>query len=176
METSERDLKVWLDRAKKAESAANQVLAHHELSAARIIELNHLLLTLASLPVDVKDLFSEAVTCLQLDLRRSAIVVSWAGFFSTLVERLFQDHELTLRSVRPKWQFTDLHELKEGYPESQILDSAKEVKLVKKTDLKVYHGQLSTRNKCAHPTLFRPNRNGAIGFVNDMLDQTKLFL
>jgi hypothetical protein len=37
-------------------------------------------------------------------------------------------------------------------------------------------GQLSTRNQCAHPTLYKPSLNSAIGYVDEMIRQTIEYL
>ena len=169
-------LRDWQNRALLARKEAHHVLAKHEASKSRVVILDDLLGSLSGFPVDIKDYFQEAVTCLENNLLRSAVVLSWAGFFHVLSESLFHRHEKDIKAKRPKWKFKGLIELKENYPESQILDVAKEVKLTKKSDLKIYQGQLATRNQCAHPTLYKPSLNEAIGFVDKMVRQISVFL
>jgi hypothetical protein len=66
--------------------------------------------------------------------------------------------------------------LKEQYPEAQIPDVGKDVKFTGKAQLKVLHGQLSQRNQCAHPTLYRPSMNAVIGYVDEMVRQTLSYI
>ena len=89
---------------------------------------------------------------------------------------LVSDKEAEIRSVRPKWKFKDLAELKEQFPESQILDVGKEVGVVKKAQLKVLQGHLATRNQCAHPTVYLPSLNVGIGYVDELIAFTKLYI
>ena len=162
----------WLNRAITARDEAHKILSVHEQAVSRIVILEDLLQKLKGLPIDVQDYFREATTCLEQNLLRSAVVVSWSGFFHVFAEKMYVQHELALRQARPKWQFKDLGELKENYVEYQILEAARIISLISKAELRVYQGQLAERNRCAHPTLYRPSLNSALGFVDNMLRQT----
>lgn len=162
----------WLIRTRTAQRAAHAVLATHEQSASRVILLEDLVRRLVVAPVDVQDYFREAVTCLEQGLNRSGVVLAWAGHFHVFSETLFQKHEADIRSARPKWAFKDLADLKEQVAEAQLLDVGKEVKFIGKAKLRVLQGQLSVRNQCAHPTLYRPSMNSAIGYVDELVLQT----
>lgn len=170
--TAERETRDWVRRAERARAAAHEVLGNHEAARSRVVILEQLLQRLSGLPVDIQDYFREAATCLEVGARRAAIVLAWAGFFHTVAEQVLAQHEPTLRAKRPKWKFKDLDELKEGYAEAQILDAAREVGLIKKAELRIFQGQLSMRNLCAHPTLYAPSLNVAIGYVDSVLVQT----
>lgn len=166
----------WVTRARTVEEEANRIFARYEHSRARVVVLNVLLKRLELLPIDVRDYFSEAVQCLELNLLRSASVMSWAGFFQVFAEKLFEDHENDIRSIRLKWAFKDLTELKENISESQILDVAKDLKFINKARLRVLQGHLATRNQCAHPTLYKPSLNSCIGYVDEMISSTEKYL
>lgn len=166
----------WVTRARNVEEEANRIFAKYEHSKARVVVLNVLLKRLEPLPIDVKDYFSEAVQCLELNLLRSASVMSWAGFFQVFAEALYVNHESDIRSIRPKWTFKDLTELKENVSESQILDVAKDIKFINKAWLRVLQGHLATRNQCAHPTLYKPSLNSCIGYVDEMIRLTVRYL
>lgn len=166
------DLDSIYQRARSAENAAHEILSQHELSPSRVIHLEALAKRLSGTPVDVQDYFQEAITCLEQELYRAAIVMAWAGHFNVFFEVLYKKHESDIRTERPKWKFKDIAELKEGYAESHILEVAKVVKFVKRAEFRVLDGQLSTRNQCAHPTMFKPSLNSAIGYVDDMISQT----
>ena len=166
----------WYQRAVRANREAHKVLSAHEQAQSRVIILEDLLKKLQSLPVDVQDYFMEATTCLQHDLKKAAIVLSWAGFFHVLVQKVYSERLQDLKSARNKWKFKSLEELKENYVEYQILEAIKDVRLISKTKLRLYQGQLAKRNQCAHPTLYNPSMNSALGYVDDMIRQTIAFL
>lgn len=169
-------LEDWTARASKARHAAHRALAKHESAASRVVLLEELTKSLSGTPVDVQDYFSEAISCLESELYRSSIVLAWAGHFHVFSEVCYQKHETDIRAARPKWAFKDLTELKEAVAESHFLIVAKDVKFTTKAQLRILDGQLSTRNQCAHPTLYRPSMNAAIGYVDDMIRQTLSYL
>ena len=102
----------WTTRASRARRAAHGALAKHESAASRVVLLEDLTKSLSGTPVDVQDYFSEAISCLENKLYRSAIVLSWAGHFHVFSEVCFHRHEADIRSLRPKWTFSDLSELR----------------------------------------------------------------
>jgi len=163
-------------RSDAAKRAAHRALAKHEGAGSRAILLEDSVKSLDALPTEVKDYFNEALTCLQMGMLRAPVVFSWAGFFSVLSKHLYSKHKKDLINKRPKWKFSTLEDLKESFPEAQILDAAKEVGVFGKNDLKKYHGQLSERNQCAHPTPYKPNLNVAIGYLDQMICQTKQYI
>ncbi len=128
------------------------------------------------LPVDIQDYFLEATRCLELNLTRGAVILAWAGFFHVLTEKMHETSAAKLHSVRQKWSFTDLSELKENYSEAQILEASKDIKFINRSEKRIYDGQLATRNQCAHPTLYRPSLNSAIGYVDEMIRQTRKYI
>lgn len=155
-----------------ARRAAHHALAGHESAASRVILLEDLTKSLSGTPVDVQDYFRESICCLEGKLYRSAIVVAWAGFFHVFSDTLYDKHEAAIRTARSKWSFKEMAELREAIGESHLLIVAKDVKFITKAQLRMYDGQLSERNQCAHPTLYRPSMNAAIGYVDAMIRQT----
>jgi len=169
-------VELWVRRARRAAADAHRVLSVHESSSSRVVVLEQLVAKLQVLPVDVQDYFHEATLCLGRSLLRAAVVLSWAGFFHVLVDGLYQHKEKEIRQARKKWVFQDLPELKESYAESQILDVARQVGYITKTELRIFQGQLATRNQCAHPTFYRPSLNGALGYVDELVRQTQKYI
>jgi len=170
------ELEDWTARVSKARHAAHRALAKHESSASRVVLLEDLTKNLSGTPVDVQDYFSEAISCLENELYRSGIVLAWAGHYHVFSEICYQKHEADIRTARTKWTFKDLAELKESVAESHFLIVAKDVKFTTRAQLRILDGQLSQRNQCAHPTLYRPSMNAAIGYVDDMIRQTLTYL
>lgn len=165
-------LEVWATRASCARRAAHIALSQHESSVSRVILLEDLTKRLLGTPVDVRDYFTEAIFCLEHKLYRAGIVLAWAGHFNVFAETCFEKHEADIRAARPTWKFQNLAELKEVVTENAFLTVAKDVKFITKPQLRILDGQLSTRNQCAHPTLYRPSMNEAIGYVDNMIRQT----
>jgi hypothetical protein len=166
------EISAWIARATNARRAAHDALAQHESAPSRVVLLEDLAKSLSGAPVDVQDYFREAICCLEGKLYRSGIVMAWAGYFHVFAETLFEGHEVAIRAARPKWVFADLAELKESATESHLLVVAKDVRFISRPQLRMIDGQLSQRNQCAHPTLYRPSMNAAIGYVDDMVRQT----
>ncbi len=166
----------WITKARRASRAAHTVLAVHETAQSRVVILEDMVKRLSGAPVDVQEYFKESIQCLESSLFRAAVVFSWAGHFDVFIERLFALHEDEIRSKRAKWLFKDLIELRERYPESQILDVGKEVRFISKAKLRIVQGQLSERNQCAHPTMYKPSLNAAIGYVDAMVSQSLSYM
>jgi hypothetical protein len=164
----------WQQKAANAQEEAHRILAVHAGAIkSRVIVLEDVLRQLASssLSPDIQSYFREAITCLESDARRAAIVLSWAGIFYTLCEKLYVQHEVALRAARPGWKFANFEELMESYNEFQLIETMKEVKIISKAEMRQFHGLLAQRNQCAHPTRYQPDMNEALGFVSQVLNQ-----
>lgn len=166
----------WIERANKAKDEANKILGAAGSTSSRVYFLEDVQAKLSGTPVDVQDYFTEAIVCLKNELNRSAIVVSWAGYFSIFCESLFSAKQAEIQTKRPKWLFTNSTELKEAAPEAQIIDAAKEVGFIKNAKLRMLDGWLSQRNQCAHPTVYSPSANVSIGFVDSMVDEVLVLI
>lgn len=162
----------WTRRAEKARVAANKVLADEGNSRARVVFLEDVRDKLSGSPVDVQEYFEEAIICLKNDLIRSSIVVAWSGFFSIFCEKLLLESEEEIRQLRVKWKFSDTTTFKEGYPEAQIIEVAKDVSFISNPRRRMLDGWLSQRNQCAHPTIYRPSLNVGIGYLDTMVSET----
>lgn len=171
-----RLIKKWQKKVSQLSAESHRILSKVEDSQSRVVLLDKTSRRLKGLPIDVESYFSESIKCLGYDLRRPAIVLAWAGFFHILAEYSFKFKESDIRLHRPNWKFLDFLEFKEKFSEAQILDVFKEVGVVKNAELRIYQGQLSTRNQCAHPTLYNPSLNSAIGFTDDMIVQSLKYI
>ena len=166
----------WLSRARKATKKAHAILSVHESSTSRVILLEDLVKKLSGSPVDVQEYFKESIKCLEAGVFRAAVVFSWAGHFDVYSDYLYRAHEADIRSIRKNWGFKDIVELREKYAESQILDVGKDVKFINKSTLRILQGQLSQRNSCAHPTMYKPSMNTTIGYVDQMVSQSLSYM
>ena len=166
----------WVSRTRKAAREAHDILSIHESSPSRVVLLEELVRKLSGTPIDVQEYFKESIRCLESGLFRATVVFSWSGHFGVYSEYLYRAHEADIRSIRDKWKFNDVFELREKYAESQILDVGKEVKFIKNPTLRILQGQLSQRNSCAHPTMYRPSMNTTIGYVDQMVSQSLSYM
>ncbi len=163
----------WQRRVRSFENESHKLFAKYETSASRIVELNALVKGLAGLTVDAADYYREAADCLQNGNFRAAIVMAWAGYFSVLMDAFYAAKKSEIKAKYTSWDTSSAEGLRESTSESNLLVATKTLKFVSKSDYRMYDGQLSIRNKCAHPTVFSPSPNVAIGFVDAMVLQTR---
>lgn len=158
----------WVIRATSARRQAKAVLAKHESSPERVITLEGLLSRVKSLPEGVRDYFSEAISCLQHNLCRAAVVAVWSGFMGVFTDALNESRRLAHNGKRAS----------NGGPVSSIsmtdfaiIETARRGGFISKQEMQKLHGHLATRNECAH---FRPGStpslNEAVGVADALLN------
>lgn len=170
------NLEDLVSRRDRARDAAHTILEIHEASASRVVALNQSFKSLAGLPVDVAEYYRESLQALQVGCYRAAIVMSWAGFIHMVAEKMVSAHQPALISHYPKWSTGSTESLLEGTPEAQVLEAAKKLGLYNSQTLNIYKGWLSTRNQSAHPTLYQPSRNVALGFVDAVVREVTKYI
>jgi hypothetical protein len=163
-------------RRNRARDAAHTILEIHEASASRVVALTNSFRSLGGLPVDVAEYYREALQSLSVGCYRGAIVMSWAGFAYVIAEHLVLNHGPALVANYPKWNTGSAADLLESAPEAQVLEAGKKVGMYNNQVLNIYKGWLSTRNQAAHPTLYQPSRNVAIGFVDAVVAEVTKFV
>lgn len=163
-------------RRAQALAAARDILGDHEAAPSRVVQLTESLNKLSGLPVDVAEYYREALRALQVECYRAAMVFAWAGFSHALSSKLVQGYQRELTKFYPKWKFGSTEELFGSTGEFQILEAAKKCGLIKSQQMHIYKGWLSTRNQCAHPTLFKPSRNASLGYVDSVISEVSLFI
>lgn len=165
-----------LKRRSNARTAAHTILEDHEASASRVIEFSESFKRLRQLPVDVADYYREALRSLQTGCYRAAIVLAWSGFIYCITEKMVTGYHKELKSNYGKWKVGSADALLSDVPDAQILEAAKKVGLIDHQTLNIYKGWLSTRNQCAHPTLFEPGRNVALGITDGIISEVDVYL
>jgi hypothetical protein len=163
-------------RRDRARDAAHTILEIHEAAASRVVALTHSFKNLGGLPVDVAEYYRESLNALQVGCYRAAIVMSWAGFIHTVTEHMVSHHQAALITHYPKWDTGTTEELLESTPEAQILEAGKKITVFNNQTLNIYKGWLSTRNQSAHPTLYQPSRNVALGFVDAVIREVAKYI
>lgn len=156
------------------EKSAHEILATQESSKSRVISLYQSLSKLDDLSLDQDDQFRQALHCIEQGLYKAAYVMSWAAFIDFLEERLASDGLVKVHASRPKWSVhLTIEALRESVPESQLIDVARDVGLLSKSDAKSVQGALSRRNECAHPSRYRPELNESLGYVSELLNRVE---
>jgi len=152
------------------ESDAHKILSQHEAATrSRVITIEQTRRQLHSLSARQQQLLDEALSCIEYGLFRAAHVAAWQAFIDFLVEKMASDGLDHIRAVRSAWKYETLEELLESVAEHQLIEVAKDMGLINKGEMKALHGELSTRNQCAHPSDFHPNANEALGYVSGLL-------
>jgi hypothetical protein len=165
-----------LARRDSAERAAHKILEGHEAAASRVVFLQDSFRNVHGLPVDVAAYYEEALRALGIGCYRAAMVLAWAGFIHPLTAAMVQRHGPLLTSHYPKWKTGSVAALLDSAPEAQILEAGKKVGLFSNQKLNLYRGWLTSRNQCAHPTLYLPSRNVALGFVDGIVSEVVLYI
>lgn len=151
------------------EEEAHSILSKEESAQSRVISIEQTRSKLKSLSLQQENLLNDALSCLQYGLFRPAHVMAWAAFFDCL-EQIFASDLEKVYAVRSKWKkFTTIEDLSENVPESQLIEVAKEIKIISKNDMHMLKGDLTKRNKCAHPTDYQPDLNDTLGYVSGLL-------
>lgn len=155
------------------ESDAIELLRTNESSVKeRVITLDRSRQVALSLSVRQSRLLDEALACIEHGLFRAAHVAAWQALIDYVEERLATDGWSTLLTEYPKWAqaYKSIDDLLEKEGEHQIIEAAKRIGLLDKGQMKSLHGHLSTRNRCAHPSNYKPGLNQALGYVADLID------
>lgn len=169
-------LEELIRRRDQAARAAHRILEGHESAASRVVVLSQTFAKLSGLAVDVEQYYRESLKSLEVGCYRAAVVLAWSGFVHSLADSLVNKHGSALSTAYPKWPTASTANLLEAVPEAQVLEAGKKVGMFSQQKLNIYKGWLSTRNQCAHPTLFAPSRNITLGFVDAVIVEVAVYL
>ena len=112
---------------------------------------------------DTRSFVEEAITCYELELYRSAIVMSWVGAISVLYGHVHANHlarfNAEARRVDSKWKdaitMDDLTRMREA----DFLDRITALSIVGRDVKKALKNCLTRRNSCGHPNSLRIRAN-----------------
>ncbi len=166
-------LDLVLGRARAFEREAHGILAVHEAAPSRLVLLEDTYKRVATLSLRQDNLLRQALRCVENELYRAAHVMAWAAFMDFLEEKLASDGLLKLRALRSAWKASSVDELRENVVEHQLIDVARDLGLLGKTEAKALQGLLSKRNECAHPSDYFPGLNETLGYVAEMLNRIR---
>lgn len=107
-----------------------------------------------------KAFIEEAVSCLEHDLKRAAVVFSWAGAVSLLYDHVLKNRiaEFNAEAVRrdPKWRSAKTKDDLARMKESDFLDILAAISMMGKNAKEhLKNTCLNIRNSCGHPNSFK---------------------
>lgn len=165
------DLGELVARVEAFRADASQVLGDTESSPLRVRTVEHSIrkLNLLSLPQD--ELLRQALFCTARGYYRPAIVAAWSALMDALESKLASDSFAKLHGQFPAWSaHKTIEDIRDHISEYQIIEAARSLRLITKGEMKILHGHLAKRNKCAHPSELEPGYNDTLGYVSEMLD------
>jgi hypothetical protein len=123
--------------------------------------------------VTVKGFIDEAIQCLGANALRAAIVFLWSGAIRTLHEEALkrgdQAVNAALRKQDPKARQVKKVEDFAWIKDRTFLDSCLDLGLLDKGQKDTLVESLGLRNRCGHPTKYRPQVNKARSFIEDVV-------
>jgi hypothetical protein len=154
----------------KLRTEINSILSKHETSKTRIITIEQTKARVGSLSIKQEELLNDSIICLEHGLFRASHVMAWASFIDFLEEKMSSDGLVKAKTTRADWcKYGSIEEVREYVGEYTIIEVAKGIGLISKSEMKRMHGFLSIRNECAHPSNFYPNLNEALGYLSNIL-------
>lgn len=115
----------------------------------------------------------EALTCYQIDARRAAVVFLWSGairhlqqaalgYGTSVLNQAIQKHDQRSKPVSKLEDFSGVKDV------TQLL-AFREVGLLDKGEWQTLQEGLDLRNRCGHPTRYRPGAAKVAAFIEDIM-------
>lgn len=161
-----------LERIDAFRNASRAALARVETSPARIITVEESYNRIAGLSIKQDDLFRQALRCVENELFRAAHVMAWAAFMDFFHNKLAEDGFVKLKTARPNWKLTAPEDLREQ-SDFHLIEAAKEIGFLRRTEHRALQGLLNRRNECAHPEDFYPGLNESLGYLSELIGRIK---
>lgn len=157
-----------LERIATFRKVSRSALARVETSPARIVTVEGSYNRIAGLSIKQDDLFRQALRCVENELYRAAHVMAWAAFIDFLHQKLAEDGFAKLRVARPSWKLATPEDLREQ-SDFHVIETAKDVGFLRRTEQRAIQGLLNRRNECAHPEDFYPGLNESLGYLSELV-------
>lgn len=141
-------------------------------------EIEHDVSTLIKLAVkvsdeDSRDFIEEAIKCLQIGALRAAVVFLWSGAIRTLdqiawllgvakVNAAIQTHDPKAGPLRKVDDFANVKD-------SVALRAFQDLGILDKGQKATLEEALNLRNRCGHPTSYRPGEKKVSSFIEDVV-------
>lgn len=165
----------YLVQASTFVSEAHTILGVVEGAAqSRLIYLDETYRELEGLTLKQDDLMRQALRCCENALYRATHVMAWAAFMDFLEEKLESDGLVKVKAARPNWKGDTMAEMREFYPEMQLVETCEIIKLCTKNETQALVGLLRRRNECAHPSDYYPGLNETLGYISELIKRIRL--
>lgn len=107
--------------------------------------------------METRQFVEEAIKCLESDLYRSAVVMSWVGAMSILydhvISNLLSDFNIEAKRRKTDWKFATTKDDLALMKESEFLDILTSLSIIgKNTKEHLKNNCLNLRNSCGHPS------------------------
>ncbi len=158
-------------RALDFEAAGHKLLGTHEGAVSRIVDARKSLDRVSALSVKQEDMLKQAVRCVEVEVFRAAHVLAFAAFIDYLHELAARDAFAALNAARPKWGVTSVEDLREKHTDYAFIEALEAANLTTKNERKAFHGLLTRRNECAHPSEFYPDMNQSLGYLSEVISR-----
>lgn len=121
----------------------------------------------------IKGYIEEALTCYQVDARRAAVVFLWSGAIRQLqqealvhgaaaITQAVQKHDQRVKGVGKLEDFSAVKDV------TQLL-AFRELGMIDKGEWQTLQEGLDLRNRCGHPTKYRPGAAKVAAFIEDVV-------
>jgi len=121
----------------------------------------------------VKTFIEEAIVCLRADALRAALVFLWSGAIRTLQEKaLTKGHEMVNAAIQkqaPRAREVKRREDFGWIKDRTFLDACPDIGILDKGEKDTLVDALNLRNRCGHPTKYRPGVQKARSFIEDVV-------
>lgn len=159
-----------LERIATFRKVTKVALSRVEVSPARLITVEESYNRITGLSIKQDDLFRQALRCIENGLFRAAHVMGWAAFIDFFHNKLAEDDFVKLVKERPNWKLMNPEDLREQ-SDFHLIEAAKDMGFLRKTEQKALHGLLNRRNECAHPEDFYPGLNESLGYLSELIQR-----
>jgi hypothetical protein len=158
-------------RVLRFEGAAHKLLGMHEGASSRVVDARKSLARVAALSVKQGDMLQQAVRCIEVEVFRAAHVLAFAAFIDYLHEVAERDAFVMLNGARPAWKVSSIDDLREKHADYNFIEALEAAKLISKPERKAFHGLLTRRNECAHPSDYYPDMNQSLGYLSEVVSR-----
>lgn len=122
---------------------------------------------------ETRDFVEEAIRAFELELYRSAVVMSWLAAVDVLKKQVVKGHlndfNKEAQRVDAKWKIARTPDDIGNMKESDFLDRLAAISMISKNAKEELKKRLDTRNACGHPNSFVIGRNAVAHHIEILL-------
>lgn len=121
-----------------------------------------------------RDFVSESIVCLEVSALRATVVFLWSGVIRVLQERAIQQHGTGALSSAIKTHDSKARDIKKLEDFAQVKDRVallafRDLGLIDKGEWTTLQEALDLRNRCGHPTKYKPGAAKVRAFIEDVV-------